>query len=79
MTGDQDTFIGAMSQRYGCGNRVAVSSGVTGIQQLHGAQVDLAGLHGNGNTVLDGKTFCQQCGQCLIHESGNGWIILTQD
>jgi hypothetical protein len=58
---------------------MTVGAGVGGIEQFHGPQIDLTGLHGHGHALLDGQTWNQQYGQGLIAESGDGGILLAED
>ncbi len=52
---------------------------VAGIEQLHGLEVDLAGLHGHGHALLDGQSLGQERGQGLVAEGGHGRIGLAED
>ena len=79
VAGDQDAFVRAMAQRHRGWHRMAVGAGVGGIEQLHGAQVDLAGLHGHGYALFHGQARNKEDGQGLVTEGGDGRVLLAKD
>ena len=60
MAGDEDALVLAMAERNRGGHRMAVGAGVGRIEQLHGPQVDLAGLHGDRYALLHGQPLARR-------------------
>ena len=58
---------------------MAVGAGVGRIEQFHGAQVDLAGLHGYGYALFHGQARNKEDGQCLVTEGGDGRVLMAKN
>ena len=79
MAGDEHALVLAMPQRHRGRHRVTVGAGVAGIEQLHGLEVDLAGLEHERHALLHGHPLGQHGGQGLVAEGGHGRVGLAED
>ena len=79
MAGDQDAFAGDMSERHRGGDRMAVSAGVARIEQLHGPEVYLAALQGEGHQLVKAEILAGQLSHGLMDVGINRLVFLAED
>ncbi len=79
VTGNQNGLAGLGAQRDLGRHRVSEDLRVSGIQELHGAQVDLPALEHETHPVVQGKILPGGGGQALVDKGVDPVVFLAQD
>ena len=79
MAGNQDGLAFFVAQGDLGRDGMAVGFGIGRVQDFHGPQIDLAGLHGQADPVVQGQVLVQGGRQSLMDKGVNGFVFLAED